>query len=388
MHCDLVEFQNLFKEQLFTNQSKKKSNDSSNIFNLILKEDKESLDFIFKEFSERLQSFAKDVDIDHPCLDLAYDQIFSNTSDFSQIYVELFQLLKICKNKNINIVLNDMVEKYLEKYKSILSKIDSPLNNRTNIKLLKDEALKYNIRSCKKMQIIDLDYCYKKGNDCWITQPNNFNKLVRLGTAYEDDIIAAEKKIKRYISLGCITLSEEVQKSIELYKENIDQSYYGFNRVTVTNASIILAKSLGYEYSFSSDYQIVIDRDFFTGYNFLPYAYESKFKYQPRIYPLQDLESIIPEESKQIIDFLEHFPEANGKSIFDNFGIIVPGINFPQEKDHFYSYVDFSGTERNYSDKNEALKELDLILIKHKYYNCIIVGEKDGKCYFISYLGV
>ena len=41
--------------------------------------------------------------------------------------------------------------------------------------------------------------------------------------------------------------------------------------------------------------------------------------------------------------------------------------------------------KRRYTSKDDALKSLDRILIKGNYIYPILVGERDGKCYFISY---
>ena len=92
---------------------------------------------------------------------------------------------------------------------------------------------------------------------------------------------------------------------------------------------------------------------------------------------------------RETISLLEAFPDAGGKPIFDHFGVIVPGISFPTTKivniTTLYSFLDERGIVQSYSTREEAIKSLDLILIKNEYFHGVLVGEKDGKCFFISY---
>lgn len=89
-------------------------------------------------------------------------------------------------------------------------------------------------------------------------------------------------------------------------------------------------------------------------------------------------------ETKVIIDILEKFPEADNKPIFDHFGIIVPSISLPFKNRNHFSFINQDNIFQTVS-KEEALLYLDTHLVKNNCIKPIIVGEKDDKCYFISY---
>ena len=205
--------------------------------------------------------------------------------------------------------------------------------------------------------------------------------------------------MERYQELGCTTLANEIKKSVDAFRENMEQAYYGFNRITMTNAAIILAKLHGFSFMKSeiinaggfqskSDPQIHVDKSFFNDYNFDPtaaiYSYYGnmtfKHNYEPKIYPIHEMSDLISDEITTVIEKLEKFPDANHKPIFDHFGVIVPSISYK------LTYInDESGIIQNFPDPTDAGRALDKILIKKKLVYPIIVGERNGKCYFICH---
>ena len=326
-----------------------------------------------------------------------------NNPKFSKVCLELLCLAKYVKKEELT-YLNPIVSNILAKefdYKNI--KIDS----RMNVRFLKDKNTREEIRALKKMQIIDLDGLYRKGEEVWNAQKSNFDLFLRYDVAYLEDIKKAEKKIKRFEELGCSALAEDIRRSITDFPENIDQNYYGFNRITILNAAVILAKSLDFNYEVfkSSDgifekFKISVPKKFFNEYIFDPVSTfsvlegtifnektETFYDYEPRIYPLHEFLDLASEKTIEIINILDNFPECNNKPIFDHFGIIIPGINFPlnDKNNQFYTFLDKSGLLRSYSSREEAVKEFDRILVRDKHIFPIILGEYEGKAYFICY---
>ena len=86
-----------------------------------------------------------------------------------------------------------------------------------------------------------------------------------------------------------------------------------------------------------------------------------------------------------MIALLESFPDAGGKPIFDHFGVIVPSVALPITAENVYTFLDEKGLVQVFKFQEEAVKILDSTLMKGGYINSIIVGEKDNKCYFLSY---
>jgi hypothetical protein len=380
----------------------------------IIECDDDILNFTLGSLGLKLRQFAQHVDFHHPEIVSIFDGIIANDHQFAQECMELLVLGKYAKENNLQKIIPSL-GKALSKNSlsgSILKKIDLPQNNRMHVRLLKESKEREEIRMTKRMQTIDLQGVFRKGKNIWEAQPDNFTKFLRFDTAYQDDLNLAEKKAQRYDELGCVSLADEVRKSIEAFKEHMENSYYGFNRITMTSVALILAKSLNYTYlsteSNSWNYlcdKITVNPKFFGQYNFDPNralkfspsislaAGESIFcqkkiesyDYEPRVYPLHEFNDIMTGRVKDTISFLEAFPDANNKPIFDHFGIIVPGVSLFSQNQSDYSFLNENGMIQSYAVREDAVKALDAILIKGKYFHPIILGERDNKCYFVCY---
>lgn len=380
----------------------------------LLKTDDEVVDMSLGKVGRWLKSFAQEVDFGHPDLSTVFDGALSDERDFSQHCIELLSLAEYARTNQMTrivpllgqVVTKDKLDR------GIAKKIESPLSSRLHVRLLKDAPAREEIRSLKRMQTIDLAAVYRKGEDAWRAQPEDFRRFLRFDTAYQEEIQKAEKKAKRYSDLGCSSLAEEIMKAVETFREHMEQAYYGFNRITMTNAAVILAKSLCYVYNPQTIYsladdsagKIVVPRKFFGKYNFdqefnpLEYEplvpsldgtpvycqrYAPPLAYEPRVYPLHQFMDIAPPDVVNMIQTLEAFPDAGGKPIFDHFGVIVPGVALPDPS--AISFLDESGQVKIFGCRDEAMRELDRTLTKGGYFHPIVVGERDGKCYFICY---
>ena len=352
----------------------------------------------------KLKSFVQQVDLSHPQISNVFDGIFADNQEFSQSCRELLILANYALHDNLVCVTPYLNQFLYKEHKPCIRKIDSPSANRINVRFLKDPEEREQIRCSKKMQIIDLQGIYKKGKNFWESQPNNFSRFLRFDTGYQEELKKAEKKAKRYEELGCISLAEEVRRTMELFREHTECNYFGFNRITMTTASIILAKFLGFLYIESNgEDNIVVNRKMFYNFNpestieYNPYVSmvsggitftdrpQTPYNYEPRVYPYHEFSNIASDETKNIIYHLENFPDADNKPIFDHFGVIVPGVEFPLRKSQFFTFLDKTGTLQKFDTREQSLKALDSNLIKDKDIYSIIIGEKDGKCYFISY---
>ena len=70
---------------------------------------------------------------------------------------------------------------------------------------------------------------------------------IRGNVAYNDKISFYYKKAMRYSELGCSGISRQIMSYVKQLKDQCHELYFGFNRITITNAAIILAKYLGYK---------------------------------------------------------------------------------------------------------------------------------------------
>lgn len=400
------ELQSEFRKRL-QQQSPPLSYSVPSLLNEIIECDTDILDFTLGNIGLKLRQFALNVDFQHPEIVSIFDGIIANDQQFAQECMELLIIGKFAKEHKLNRIIPVLGKMFTRGYlnNNILRKIDTPQNNRMHVRLLKESKDREFVRMTKRMQIIDLQSVYRKGEEIWQVQPDSFAKFLRFASAYKDDLELAEKKAKRYDELGCKALADEVRKSIQNFKENIEMAYFGFNRITMTNAALILAKSLDYTMVLESNVypnqiKVVINPKFFGKYNFNPnrvpqisndgYSlfYQKHidcYNYEPRVYPLYEFFDIMPDDIKKTVAYLESFPDAGNKPIFDHFGIIVPGVCFPLQNQNIYSFLDESGMIQSYTSREEAIKNLDKILTKGKYFHPIVVGERDGKCYFVCY---
>lgn len=367
-----------------------KKNQAPILLQTILTTDSDLLNFALGSFGLQLKKFVENVDFQHPEIANIFDGCINDDKSFAQECVELLTLGKFAKENNLNRIIPELSKVITSKNASsfVLKKIDSPINNRLHVRLIKDKNVREEIRLSKKMQIIDLQSFYKKNDEFWNLQPDSFKKFIRFSLPYNEDIEIAEKKLQRYKELGCVSLCEEIESSIKMFKENMENSYYGFNRITLVNASIILAKNLGYTYKQTQKNipsKITISKNFFSDYDFTTTWQENDFSYAPRIYPLYLLKDMISKDIENTINLLENFPDADGKPIFDHYAVLVPSIDYPIANKEFYSFCDPQGMVRIFSNRFEALENLDKILLSKKYFNGILLGEKNGKCYFITY---
>ena len=357
--------------------------------------------FGFGDFGVSLHRAVKSLDLTHPEVASVFDGVFAREDEFNSSLVQIMSIVQYAMDSELDLLFPSLGEAFMRDRfdKGVAKKIDKRNCNKCHVRLLRDEEERERIRLSKKMQVIDLQGVYKKGNEIWNAQPEDFMSFLRFDSAYDGEIRKAERKMRRYQEIGCSTLAEEIGRNIQNFVETMEQTYYGFNRITMTNAAIVLAKMHGFVFTPSSsinaggyqtqtDPQIHVERDFFSDYNFDPTfvilgsSYNGVYKhlYEPKVYPFHELRHLASGRTMEVIDRLENFPEANGKPIFDHYGVIVPSIQYK------LNYInDGDGIIQNFIESHEASRTLDKILIEKKIIYPVIVGERDGKCFFICH---
>jgi len=398
-------FQEFFWKQLRHSVKKPAPAKTPDLIFHLLETDEEIVKFCLGKIGEQLKTFVNNVDLTHPELESVLDGVLCDGNEFAETCKELLLLGKFAKEHNLErtLPLFSKVATKLKLSKNISRRIDSPFSNKMHVRLIEDRKHRDTVRAVKRMQTIDLRAICRKGKEVWDSQPDSFLAFLRFSTVYEKELKRARKKAKRYADLGCKSLEYEIGKSIKTFEQQLSDNHYGFHRITMTNAAVILAKSLEFELmeknqadendGIKTIHQIIVPRSFFGLYNFDPNYHAvspfvekmrgiSSFYYQPRVYPLHELWPFAPKKVIEMINHLEEFPEANGKAIFDHFGVIVPGIKLPGNDPKF---LDEKGNLRSFGDVEVARRQLDLYLIENHYFHPVIVGEKDGKCYFLSY---
>lgn len=400
-----MQFQEEFKKRLFLGMQSLPF-ETPLIWQSLAKCDQDIIKNILGDVGFRLKELIDKIDLEHPDIGSIFDGSLANDHKFAQQCIEIITLAEFAKEKQFLHAMELVQKTIIQDAASTLRIIDLASKNRTSIRFLKGDQERKQLRLQKRMQTIDLSGLYKKGFTYWESLPENFNKFLRFDDAYEDDLALAEKKVQQYQELGCTSLAEEIQRSIETFKSNIKQSYFGFNRLTMANAAAILAKSLGFQFSSYCNNWDSFDKQNYAGVDSkplidflstclsvdnsqitIPEFQDDYFFYEPRIYPYHHLSELASVETKQIVDHLEKLPEANNKPIFDHFGIIVPSIKLFQDsiEDKDWLVRDLENLLPNLKTKEDIIFEFDKTLLQKKYFDAIIIAEKDGKCYFICY---
>ncbi len=185
----------------------------------------------------------------------------------------------------------------------------------------------------------------------------------------------------------------------------------GFYRIKLDEAAIILARLHGFKWSESGS--ITVNSKFFENCKFwsdgakeeteddkiegmkktlilntrfVPvHAGFATFNYQARMYPLSSF--TLPTNLQKVIDSTENLNSLNDCAFFDYYWVLVPSLGIDttliqRQKDHWT--ICEKGVETIYTNPSDAAFALDKYLVTEGAVAPIVIGERDGKCYFVS----
>lgn len=348
------------------------------------------------KLAHKVRDFANAIDLEHPSLvDLFEGELISG--GFSEDCCGLLNIASFARKEEPTF--RARIKKMIVKgkvYRSIEKLVDNPVDNQLHVRFVKDKSTRDSIRATKCMQTINLSIIDKKGNEIWDFYNGSFDRFVRNNNIWQQEIEEAKQELDRFKRLGCLDLAGGMQKDIEGFESQVRDIYYGFNRIPMTYAAIILAKVHSYSIKFvsaHSKHKILAPKSVFASLNnsFCLGSIEhdiSWFNYLPRSYTIAELREngAFSENMEKLIDRLENFPAVNGKPIFDHFRILVPGIEYPHGNgfNRKSAYINENGEKIVDSIQNVRIG-VDMMFIRNKIYYPILLGEKDEHCYFISY---
>ena len=293
--------------------------------------------------------FKDNVDLEHPDL----TELLPN-NEISTLIRDSLELGQFAMSKKLSSA--PSVPKFLgKKVRDYLRGIDNPQHF---VRLLKDKNCRAEERQKKRMRQIDMHKNYMGG------PAHGFGMFVRHSDSYKEEYDNACRIMARYEKLGCSFLQEAIKKTIDGFDKAFDDSHLGFHRISMTNAAVILANIHGC--------------NFYKGEIIFPKAlvsegsrqkkYRGSYYYSPRAYPYHELKNLSSPRIEKIIKHLEQLPEKKGKPVFDHYIIVVPGMTVQGE----------------YRKRHNPVAT-DAEMIMEDLIHPILVGERDGKCYFISY---
>ncbi len=384
-----------FCKRLHSPSDSLQETNSLNFFSSLKNCDRKLLSNVFGDIGTKIFDFIESIDLDHPDAKNCYEGLFQDSNEFSILLKEFLSVFEYIEKNNFSKVQDFFVsniQDYLFKNNKEISRIDIPEKNRCNVRLVADKNRCEKIRSQKKMQIVDLHGAYKKGMSYYNNHPDNFYKYLRFDNSLLSELKKMESKADRYDQLGCQVLADEIRKNLSAYQDHTRNTYYGFNRITMSSASIILARSCDFEMKIDKpsceftpeNFRINVHKSYLGNVKILSDYNIDYFEYEPVIYPINEVKGIMTANVRNVLNVLDNFPEAKNKTIFDFYGIIVPSIKLICNQSS-YAFVDSYGVERKHQIYNECKIDFDRHMIESGIFCPIIVAEKDHKCYFITY---
>jgi hypothetical protein len=377
----------------------------------------DQLHLAFKDFGARLKSFANAIDLENPHPDLfnLFDGQLTGPGEdsFNQTACDVLRLVAGADfNLSLRVLgsLRDAVCKHPAA--RLMRHLDNPHNNQLHVRFVKSAKCRNAIRAMKKVQIVGLGLLYGEGEPYWNEAPSDFDLFWRNVNRYEKDIKHAQERQLYFKGFGLEEMSRAIENSMDQMRAACEANqYYGFNPIDLTLASTILAKMLGYEFNVDLNYSSSGNgsyafalSDHFGDYEFATTNIlhpEGKIEYRPRlyIYPTKEVveasgmgeEPYLPPRMKKLVDHLENFPEAGGHPLFDHYRVLVPGLDYPSANHAGFdsktppSFRKVSGELAEFDNWDQAQMELDRHLVEEGLVPAILLGERDGEHYFISY---
>ena len=369
-----------------------------------------------------LRKFLAKVDLGHPEMSKVFGGAFATAIPETIVeFIKLFQFAEKKGYKNSSPMIAKAARRFIT---SSFKEVGDPSENQQSPRLIRDSDVRSSIRGTKNIRAIELNL-----KNQWYSLPSSFRLYTCNNNCKKEEIKKAKRKANRYKKLGCFDLEGEITSSIEKFISKDLETYFGFHRITMTNVAIILAKI--HEYALvhtggkiflgqRSDKLQEIAVPTFEGYEFVPSYVEKKmrtlkygveadpppsmsllglrpariprryYRYCPHAYPAHLLMDLASDSSKKILEHVDNFPHLGNKPLFDHYIVVVPGVRIPIDSKNgdgvdLFSFVSKNGEAKSFSDSFDLQKELDIELIRYKYISPVLLGEREGKCYFLCY---
>jgi hypothetical protein len=336
----------------------------------VLNYDEEVVKIALGEFGIRLRRFVGEIDEQHPGINEVFDgQLASGR--LSDKFCELLKLAQYAKDEGLTECMSEigkLATKELRRSAIPFKFLDSPQNTKQFLRFLPDKEKRDKLRELKGIKFLDLGTFYKKGILAWEKLPQSFSLYVRYSKEYKEHVEKNQKKSDRFSNLGCIEMAEIIRNNLADFVSIMDDDYYGFHRISITNMAVILAKMHSGRILINQNKvgPILIRSEAVEKFEKkwpVKRAYKSKsFIYSPKIYPAHKLPQ--PENIKRIIEYLEFYAETGNRPVFDHYLAIVPTMAL---------------------EENDDSIGFDIKLIENKAVVPALAGEKDGKCFFLCY---
>ena len=347
---------------------------------------KEESIYAMGDFGRKLRNFARNVDLSHPDLNNIFDGQLVGDGQFSIDAVDLLKLSTYGKSWGLSTGVRTVIKRVVtgkKIYKTLDENIESPTMNLRHVRFMGNRTDRNICRSKKKAQSVSLTSLYNE--NVWGVNADDFENFWHGKIRYEADIKEAEKRIKRLLDNGLTSMAGEIQLSIdEMTKKSVELQYMGFNSMSLVSVAAILAKMMGYMYEENVD-ETNCSACYIPSGTFEEHQY--RCGYMPIVYPYQEFYSSASDEIKKLIDYLEEYPPLGGHTVFDHYRILAPGGLWKESNrvNPRRSYFGLNDEVWHIPDVSVNQKEMDKALIQGGKMAAVLLGERDGEHYFISY---
>ena len=350
------------------------------------------------EVGKKIQDFSFAIDLSHPDLPNVLDGcLVGQVADsYSKDASDLLRLSTCSKNWNLSKNVLDSLRQAISSHKchrEVRTDIDSPVSNLLHVRFVPDKNTRKSIRCMKSAQNMPISLLCKKDREFWDNQYSDFDYLRRGRMCFWNDIKMATNRKKHFEEYGLSSMVKAIEDNISLMqKKSCENTYCKFNKVSLTNVAAILGKMMGYVYeepSGSLKGRVYAPLELFQGYNFSDSSQmvlqaewfgESTLEYLTKIYNAWEIP--VSFQMEKLLDFLEEYPDMSGKPLFDHYRVFMPSVIYPTpsmstSSDDFW--------QMNYGGLLSEQKRVDLDLVKKGLMLAVLLGERDGEHYFISY---
>lgn len=344
----------------------------------------------------RLKFFSGMIDLAHPDLNTIYNGrlVGIERNKFSREAVDRLKIMKFISQNDLSNSSAEAVRGsigFVQDHQDF--DVDSPTVNHRFIRLVGIREVRDAIRHTGVVIPVSLNKTVCQ-DSVWDKMSMDIARYARWRNPFDKDLEEAENRMQCFINHGLTSMAAEITRTVnEIQSKHLSKSLHGFNQVDVQSLSILLAKKCGYKPAQidGRSIEIYLTKETFKGYNFFDEDRNdgSLFRcanYSPRMYGYRDL-CYVPNEMSKLIDFLEEFPTLGKKAIFDDYRILVPGIDYPTQRrnDGNYSFKDPQGDSVKCYSLDAARKLFDATLVKEGHIPAVLLGMHDEEYYFISY---
>lgn len=358
----------------------------------------------------RLQRFAIRVNPEHPDLESYFSELGNPAVELFKSAADVLVAASADKAKNKDLA--DVEKDFLatESWMKIIRPLGMP---RTRLLAgLEDRKTQRGIK--KQIKSVGLKSIFQGGENTFYGRPAHFKRFARNSGYWHTEMKELQERQDMFASKHMNEMAHAFAKRMRALEESISDTL-GFFRIKPDEAAVILARLHNFKWNDTGI--VTISSKYFDGCHFwaegatveteeekndamkkalilntrfIPTGIGTVFfNYQPRMYPLPlwNARVAAPDRVQKVIDRSEHFAALNRTPFFDYYWVLVPSINInhpliQKTKDHYT--IREGNVNVVYTDPNEAAFSLDAILVKEGYVVPIIIGERDGKCYFLS----